>query len=60
MSIEVVAIQAYVLLPAVADWRWFTERADSPWYPSARLFRQHKKGDWRSVMRAVELSLAEQ
>lgn len=52
--------KVYVLLPAVADWRWFTGRTDSPWYPSARLFRQHKQGDWHAVMREVELSLAEQ
>jgi len=48
----------WVLLPAVADWRWFCEREDSPWYPSLRLFRQHRPGDWRPVMRKAAAALA--
>jgi ADP-heptose:LPS heptosyltransferase len=36
----------WVLLPHVADWRWLREREDSPWYPTMRLFRQHRVGDW--------------
>jgi hypothetical protein len=42
----------FVLLPLGADFRWLRERQDSPWYPSARLFRQHAFNDWG---RAVEL-----
>ncbi len=42
-----------VLLPAGADFRWLTDRADSPWYPSARLFRQPRLGDWESVVAKV-------
>lgn len=34
------------LLPAEADWRWVYDRADSPWYPTMRLFRQRVAGDW--------------
>ena len=30
------------------DWRWFVDRADSPWYPTARLFRQARPGDWKA------------
>jgi tetratricopeptide (TPR) repeat protein len=42
----------FVLLPLGADFRWLRERQDSPWYPSARLIRQHAFNDWGS---AVEL-----
>jgi hypothetical protein len=42
-----------VLLPFSAEWRWLIGRADSPWYPTARLFRQARTGDWDSVVRAV-------
>jgi hypothetical protein len=42
----------YLLLPFGADFRWLRERADSPWYPSARLFRQHAFNDWG---RAVDM-----
>jgi tetratricopeptide (TPR) repeat protein len=36
----------WLLLPFVPDWRWMLDRADSPWYPTMRLFRQPKSGDW--------------
>ena len=36
----------FILLPFAADWRWFERRTDSPWYPTARLFRQRSPGDW--------------
>jgi predicted O-linked N-acetylglucosamine transferase (SPINDLY family)/ADP-heptose:LPS heptosyltransferase len=49
----------WVLLPAVPDWRWLLGRADSPWYPTARLFRQPARGDWDSVMRALREALGE-
>ncbi len=38
-----------LLLPFAADFRWLRQRADSPWYPSARLFRQPQFGNWNSV-----------
>jgi tetratricopeptide (TPR) repeat protein len=40
------------------DWRWMTDRADSPWYPSMRIFRQPRRGDWDSVMAQVRAELA--
>ena len=48
-----------VLLPAVPDWRWLLGRGDSPWYPTARLFRQPARGDWESVVRALGAALDE-
>ena len=43
----------WVLLPFAPDWRWMLRRADSPWYPSARLFRQPEGGDWESAVASV-------
>lgn len=48
----------WILLPHAADWRWLTNRADSPWYPSARLYRQATPGDWAEVLDRVECDLA--
>jgi tetratricopeptide (TPR) repeat protein len=42
-----------------ACWRWLLNRDDSPWYPTARLYRQNDPGDWDSVMRTVASDLAE-
>jgi Flp pilus assembly protein TadD len=39
----------WVALPWAADWRWLLERRDSPWYPSMRLFRQPRRGEWTAV-----------
>jgi hypothetical protein len=47
----------WIILPANADWRWFLERKDSPWYPSVRLFRQEKIGEWKNVFDALEVEL---
>jgi hypothetical protein len=44
---------ALVMLPYSPDWRWLLNRADSPWYPSARLFRQPRAGNWDSVVQAL-------
>jgi hypothetical protein len=43
----------WTLLSARADWRWFLDREDSPWYPSMRLLRQEKLGDWGSLFEDV-------
>jgi tetratricopeptide (TPR) repeat protein len=48
----------WVLLPFNPEWRWLLERRDSPWYPSARLFRQPAAGDWTSVIANVRTELA--
>ena len=39
-----------MLVPFWPDWRWLLDRKDSPWYPSARLFRQDAAGQWDGVV----------
>jgi hypothetical protein len=46
-----------ILLPQLSDWRWLLRREDSPWYPSARLFRQQGQGDWGGVIARVVAAL---
>jgi len=48
----------WIMLPYAADWRWLTRREDSPWYPTARLYRQPRPGDWESVLDRVAAALA--
>jgi hypothetical protein len=48
----------WLLLPYVPDWRWLLDRTDSPWYPSARLYRQPARADWPSVLERVRMDLA--
>jgi hypothetical protein len=40
--------RVWIALKRAPDWRWFVDRADSPWYPTARLFRQPRQGDWKT------------
>ena len=47
----------FLLLPFAADFRWLRERGDSPWYPTARLFRQPKFGDWTGAVEALRQAL---
>ena len=51
-------IPVWVLLPHVPDWRWLLDREDSPWYPTMRLFRQAKPGEWHEVFASVAENLA--
>ncbi|MDA8048671.1 MAG: glycosyltransferase [Rhodospirillales bacterium] len=50
----------WVMLPRPADWRWLTERWDSPWYPTMRLYRQPRPGAWEAVIAEVAEALAVQ
>lgn len=47
----------WVLMPFAPDWRWRLHRADTPWYPTMRLVRQPKVGDWDSVFETVRIDL---
>ena len=47
----------WLLLPFAPDWRWMIEREDSPWYPTARLFRQPADADWTRVVDRVRREL---
>jgi tetratricopeptide (TPR) repeat protein len=47
----------WILLQWASDWRWLLNREDSPWYPSAKLFRQKKRGDWDGVINELVKNL---
>ena len=50
-------VPTWVALPTVPDWRWLLGRDDSPWYPTLRLFRQERPGDWASVFERIASAL---
>jgi tetratricopeptide (TPR) repeat protein len=50
-------LETWVLLSATPDWRWLLGRHDSPWYPSLRLFRQKRIGDWDGVLAQLREAL---
>jgi len=47
----------WILLPYVPDWRWLLNRLDTPWYPTARLFRQSGTCEWSSVVQQATAAL---
>jgi hypothetical protein len=49
----------WLLLSLVPDWRWLLKGADSPWYPTVRLFRQSHSGDWQALLQQVAAALRE-
>jgi tetratricopeptide (TPR) repeat protein len=53
-------VPVWIALHSNPDWRWTLERTDSPWYPSARLFRQSAAGDWGGVFGSIAQALTEQ
>jgi ADP-heptose:LPS heptosyltransferase len=48
----------WIILPFAADWRWLTDRDDSPWYPTARLFRHQDVHAQQETLRQVAIALA--
>ena len=52
--------KTWILLPMNPDWRWLLDRSDSPWYPSATLYRQTRIGDWSDVLQRVNADLRRQ
>jgi ADP-heptose:LPS heptosyltransferase len=52
------AVPVWIMLPFNPDWRWLIGREDTPWYPTARLFRQTRRGAWDSVVQRVAEALA--
>jgi hypothetical protein len=50
-------VPVWTLLHEDCDWRWMSERSDSPWYPTMRLFRQRPRGGWDSVIDNVIAAL---
>lgn len=51
-------VPVWIMLPFSPDWRWLRDGAGSPWYPTARLFRQARRGDWDDVVRRVAQALS--
>ncbi len=49
--------KVWTLLPFLPDWRWLMDRDDSPWYPTMKLFRQEKAGDWHGVIGRLRAAL---
>ncbi len=51
--------EVWAPLSMKGEWRWLTERSDSPWYPTLRLFRQTRPGDWASALAPLRTALVE-
>ena len=49
----------WIALKFDAEWRWLRDRDDSPWYPTARLFRQTTPGDWSGLFKRMATALKE-
>jgi Flp pilus assembly protein TadD len=52
-------LPVWILLPFLSDWRWMQQVEATPWYPTARLIRQRKPGDWAGVLKRVTRELGE-
>ncbi|HSZ58030.1 MAG TPA: hypothetical protein VK797_20370, partial [Tepidisphaeraceae bacterium] len=52
-------VKVWVAMPLASDWRWLVGREDTPWYPTMRLFRQRKLGEWGEVIERMAGALGE-
>jgi Flp pilus assembly protein TadD len=52
-----IGVPVWLALDEIPEWRWMLERSDSPWYPTMRIFRQQKLGDWKPVFAEMASSL---
>jgi hypothetical protein len=52
-------VPMWIAIPTANDWRWLERREDSPWYPSVRLFRQRRWGDWAGVFERMASELSQ-
>ncbi len=50
-------LPVWIMLSYIGDWRWMHDREDSPWYPTARLYRQTEINDWTGVIARIAASL---
>jgi tetratricopeptide (TPR) repeat protein len=50
--------RVWTILPHFPEWRWLTDREDTPWYPTMRLYRQTSPGNWRRVMEKIARDLS--
>lgn len=50
-------VPLFVALPVLPEWYWLLGRDDTPWYPGAKLFRQHRAGDWGNVCQRIDTQL---
>jgi hypothetical protein len=57
--VTALGVPVWVAISFVPDWRWLLDRSDSPWYPTMRLFRQDRRGDWQGVFRRIEVANGE-
>jgi len=52
-------VPVWTMLPTSSCYRWFVDRTDSPWYPTMRLFRQQRAGDWSTVIDEIRSALSQ-
>jgi ADP-heptose:LPS heptosyltransferase len=54
-----VGVKTWMLCSMASEWRWFSGRNDSPWYPAIKIYRQREAGRWGDVLDALKADLLE-